>query len=689
MVEARGTMTDGSSAEDLRARVDSLNEAASSLLKTDPAQVLGLVKTAARLARDHGYTLGLARAQLMEGRACVGQGDSDHALPCLEAALYTFRKLGDLAGQCAALESLGRLYLQIGEMPVAEEHLKAALALSREHGDRATEATVLNLLAGVYHRNGAYTRSLDYLHESLKLHRASGNWSGEANLSCNIGVLYISLGQYPEALAHLMRAYALLQDKVQDEQTKGVVLVNLGYLYLNLNEPHNAVPYFVEALQVAHSRGDRLTQAIATLNLGTAQAQAQQEREAETAFRQALALFKEVQSRQGEANTLNGLGGLLAGRGDWQAAAETHAEAVRIAREIGDLEVELDALLHLGQVQAELGELSAALETLHRALALAEAAEHKKTVSETHRALSQVYRRAGEFERALHHHELYHDAERTLFNEESDKKTRELSARFEVERAQHAAEVERVQREAAETAREQAEALVRERTQELEQAQVEIVTRLAVAAEYRDDLTGEHTYRVGQFSALIAQELGLPSEDVALLRIAARLHDVGKIGIPDAILLKPGKFTPAEFERMKVHTLIGARILSGGQSRLLRMAEEIALSHHERWDGTGYPLGKYGPSIPLTGRIVAVADVFDALTSARPYKKPWSREAALEELRRGAGTQFDPDVVAAGLKVLARPDFAHLMRQEMPFSPPTLRVIHASYTWPPNISPAQ
>lgn len=681
-------MTDGGGAEDVRARIDSLNEAASSLLKIDNTQALELVRTAARLADTHGYTSGLARAQLLEGRALVGQGDSDQARVCLERALAAFRAIGDLAEQGTALESLGRLYLQIGEMPLAEQHLEAALTLAREQGDSATEATVLNLLAGVYHRNGAYTRSLDYLHQSLRLHREASNWPGEANLSCNIGVLYISMGQYPEALAHLMRAYALLQDKVQDEKTKGLVLINLGHLYLNLNEPKSALPFLRESLDIARLRGDRLREALATLNIGVARAQAQQEQEAESAFQEALVLFKEVQSRQGEANALIGLGGLLAARGDWQAAAEAHAEAVRIAQEIEDLEVELDALLHLGRVEAELGELSAALTTLQRALALAEQAEHKKSVSESHRALSQVYRRAGEFEQALHHYELYHDAERTLFNEESDKKTRELSTRFEVERARHVAEVERVQREAAESARAQAEALVRERTQELEQAQVEIVTRLAVAAEYRDDLTGEHTYRVGQFSALIAQELGLPPEDVALLRIAARLHDVGKIGIPDAILLKPGKFTPEEFERMKAHTLIGARILSGGQSRLLRMAEEIALSHHERWDGTGYPLGKYGPSIPLVGRIVAVADVFDALTSTRPYKKPWSREAALEELRRGAGTQFDPEVVAASLKVLGRPDFGYLMRQETPLSPPTLRVIHASDAWPPNIAPA-
>lgn len=450
----------------------------------------------------------------------------------------------------------------------------------------------------------------------------------------------------------------------RNERLKNIILVNLGLLYIEIQDHYSALVYFKEALQTACLREDRLIETTAILNIGMAQEKLSQDQEAEQSFRNALDLSRAIQYRQGELSALDGLGTILAKRSQFTEAAAAHAEAAAIAQEIEDLEGELDALNHLGQVQAELGDFSAALSSLGRALTLAREADHKKTVYEAHRALAGVYKRAGDFERALRHHELYHEAERALFNEESDKKTRELSASFDVERARHEAEVQRLQREMAETAREEAEALVRERTHELEQAQVEIVTRLAVAAEYRDDLTGEHTWRVGHVSALIARELGLPDEDVALLRIAARLHDVGKIGIPDAILLKPGKFTPEEQERMKAHTLIGARILSGGHSRLLRMAEEIALSHHERWDGGGYPLGKAGHNIPVTGRIVSVADVFDALTSERPYKQAWTQGDALAELRRQAGTQFDPEVVEAAVRVFTREDFPRLMRAE-------------------------
>jgi putative two-component system response regulator len=198
------------------------------------------------------------------------------------------------------------------------------------------------------------------------------------------------------------------------------------------------------------------------------------------------------------------------------------------------------------------------------------------------------------------------------------------------------------------------EAKVRDRTRELEAAQIEIIERLARAAEFRDDNTGQHTERVGRMAALLARELGLPDAQVSLIRRAAPLHDVGKIGIPDAILLKLGKLTPAEFELVKTHTTIGARILSGSGFALLRMAEDIAFSHHERWDGSGYE-GLSGDRIPLAGRIVAVADVFDALTQKRPYKSAWPVGEAVSEIERQRGLQFDPAIVDAFVRIVRQP----------------------------------
>ena len=191
------------------------------------------------------------------------------------------------------------------------------------------------------------------------------------------------------------------------------------------------------------------------------------------------------------------------------------------------------------------------------------------------------------------------------------------------------------------------ESRVSERTRELENAQLETLQRLALAAEYRDDDTGLHTKRVGSTAGILAGLLDLEPVTVELIHRAAPLHDVGKIGIADAILLKAGKLTDVEFATMKQHTTIGANMLSGSTSPWLNMAEIIALTHHERWDGRGYPQGLCGNDIPIVGRIVAVADVFDALTHQRPYKEPWSIEAAAAEIKSQCGKHFDERVVEA------------------------------------------
>jgi len=210
-------------------------------------------------------------------------------------------------------------------------------------------------------------------------------------------------------------------------------------------------------------------------------------------------------------------------------------------------------------------------------------------------------------------------------------------------------EMRRLYRE-LESHNEQLEQKVQERTKRLEEAQLEMVQRLALAGDYRDDDTGDHCRRVGTMSYQIAVEYGLPAEQAELIRIAAPLHDIGKVAIADSILRKPGRLDEAEFREIQRHTDLGASILAGSRSEVLQMAYEIALSHHERWDGKGYGQGLAGESIPISGRIVAVADVYDALTSQRPYKRAWSEGEALAEISRCSGTQFDPAVVQAFLR---------------------------------------
>ncbi|VAX42211.1 Response regulator [hydrothermal vent metagenome] len=210
---------------------------------------------------------------------------------------------------------------------------------------------------------------------------------------------------------------------------------------------------------------------------------------------------------------------------------------------------------------------------------------------------------------------------------------------------------------------------VRQRTHDLAQSRLDLVHRLARAAEYRDNETGRHVIRVGRYVEVIARAVGLDEETIELMRHAAPLHDVGKIAIPDAILLSPNKLTPEEYEHMKLHSSLGKKIfeqisedewkkfrqhpdagnaiLGGSDCPLLRMASRIAISHHEKWDGSGYPLALAGEDIPLEGRITAVADVFDALSSKRAYKDAYPMNRCMEIMEEGRGKHFDPEVLDA------------------------------------------
>jgi response regulator RpfG family c-di-GMP phosphodiesterase len=204
---------------------------------------------------------------------------------------------------------------------------------------------------------------------------------------------------------------------------------------------------------------------------------------------------------------------------------------------------------------------------------------------------------------------------------------------------------ERSQREAVDRYSVELEGEVSRRTEELREAQLEIVRRLGQAAEWRDLDTAFHIDRMSRLSHHLALAAGMAPADADMLLHASAMHDVGKIGIPDRVLLKPGPLDPDEWEIMKTHARIGADILSGSKVPLLQMAETIALTHHEKWDGSGYPRGLAGEEIPLVGRICAICDVFDALTSNRPYKDAWPMDAALEEIRSQSGQHFDPRLV--------------------------------------------
>jgi len=208
------------------------------------------------------------------------------------------------------------------------------------------------------------------------------------------------------------------------------------------------------------------------------------------------------------------------------------------------------------------------------------------------------------------------------------------------------------------------EAQVHERTDEIRKTRLQVVQRLGRAAEFRDNETGFHILRMSHMSIVVAKAHGWNEEQCELLLHAAPMHDIGKIGIPDAILLKPGKLTAEEFEVIKTHTIIGAKILEGDSSDFLSMARDIVLGHHEKWDGTGYPHGRAAEHIPVSARIVALADVFDALTSERPYKKAWPVAEAIEHIKSNAAKHFDPTLVDIFVKNLPEIDAVRIRHAE-------------------------
>ena len=287
-----------------------------------------------------------------------------------------------------------------------------------------------------------------------------------------------------------------------------------------------------------------------------------------------------------------------------------------------------------------------------RSLRATEARESELEIDEL---LATALKRSGRFEEALerreHHDKLY----RELFSNTADLRLRTLQVAFENSNARAEAEMLRLRQHDREV-RVQEAAGHQAPSDVAGAAHLEAFEQLAILTEFRDADTGAHTDRVGDLSAEMAHALGRPPEWCELLRLAARLHDIGKVAVPDSVLFKTGPLTVEEYEMMKAHTSMGHRILAGNSAPLFQLAAELAQSHHEWWDGSGYPLGLNGGSIALSGRIVAVADVYDALCSKRPYKRAWPEDEAARFVVSGRNGQFDPEVIDAFVSVLTARD---------------------------------
>lgn len=556
------------------------------------------------------------------------------------------------AAQSSRSHASARLLLDLARTHEATEPersrtlVQQARALARADGDRQGEAESLYRLASLAHYDGqpgdAFALAVE-ARDFAMTHDVPLVLAWSLNL---IGLVHTNSGNHSEALSCCLQALDCYRgtDHRVDE---GNILNTIATIHHELGDTDRAIVNY-EAAMTANAELNRPDfDAITLANVASLRAERGEYDVAIEIGERALELCR-LHAPGFLPEVLASLAESYGGRSDFSNARVLLEAALAMldASSVNfDDAVRAGVELAFGRVEMSAGEHATAIVHLDRALGLAEVIGAKPVALAAHGVLAESHKAVGDFERAVIHLERKFEVNQQMFNEGTDIRIKTLQIAHEAEEARQQAEILRLRTS-------ELEGLVAGRTTELEQFQLEALERLAILGEFRDTDTGEHTVRVGDMCAEIAHLLGQDPVWSERLRLAARLHDIGKVAIPDSILLKPGPLTPAEFEVMKTHTTLGARILSGSNSPLVRLAEEVALNHHERWDGTGYPNAIGGTEVPMSGRICAVADVFDALTSERVYKKAWSVPDAVRYIARAAGTQFDPQVVEAFVRIV-------------------------------------
>ena len=563
-----------------------------------------------QLVENSGVTRSI-RDLLDDARACQVT-DEDAARSMAQQARVLARSLNDEAGEAEALFRLASIAYTGGQPGDAFALALDARDLARQAGVTVIEAFALNVIGLVHQSAGNFTEALEYGLKALEVYRTSKDRAAEGALLNAIALVHHALGDADRALVTYEAALTVSRNADHDDANWYVnhllILLNIAEVRAERNEHLLALSLAGEALDLSREHAPEYMPLLLT-QLASSYCELQMIDQADGYLDEAAALLAEGAAEVERSSALFGLsmvsGKVALARDDVRAAADHYRRALETAERGGDIVSKLNALTQL----------------------------------------AATCKRLGDFEAALGYQEERFRVHETIFSEGADLRIKTLQVAHDTEAARQQAEILRLRTG-------ELEALVRGRTYDLEEYQLEAFQRLAVLAEFRDTDTGEHTIRVGDLSASIATELGSDREWVSQLRLAGRLHDIGKVAVPDSILMKPGPLTPAEFDVMKTHTTVGAEILAGSSSPLIQLAAEVALNHHERWDGTGYPNGLAAEGIPLSGRIVTVADVYDALTSHRTYKHAWTPMEAITYIVGARGAQFEPQIVDAFVSVM-------------------------------------
>jgi putative two-component system response regulator len=534
----------------------------------------------------------------------------DAARTKAQQARVLARTLNDPAGEAEALYRLASIAYSVDQHDDAFAIALDARELARRVNATVVEVWCLSLVGIVYYTAGNFSESLECALQALELYRSTDHKVEEGNLLNTVAAIHHSLGDTDRALV-TYEAALTANKELERPENDALTLSNMAEVRASRQENLLAVSLCESALELSRVHlPEFVPDILARLS---------------DSYRALDALDRAEQCLD-EAEVL------MAARAEATGEARSTALALAMAR---------------GRVAVARGDLERAIGEFSRALELAQESSMREGVMRAHTELAQVYKGLGRYEEALEHQEARFATHEELFSRGTDLRIKTLQIAHDTEAARHQAEILRLRTG-------ELEAMVRGRTYDLEEYQLEAFQRLAVLGEFRDTDTGEHTVRVGDLAGDIAAELGEPTHWVRQLRLASRLHDIGKVVVPDSILLKPGPLTPGEFETMKRHTTVGAEILSGSSSPLMQLASTIVLHHHERWDGNGYPNALAGTAIPLAARIASIADVFDALTTHRTYKHAWDPIEAVHYIVGNRGTQFDPVAVDAFTRVVLK-----------------------------------
>ncbi len=549
--------------------------------------------------------------------------------------------------------------LQTGVSTEATTLLEAALELETLNVDKPRQLKLILDAARFFYVTGKPDAGLALGINARKLSVETADASSAAAALTVIGICAADTGNLPMAMEAYSDALSLAQ-KNEDVLREGKTWNNLGAALMYSGLYREAIECFQRALDFTR-RSKELLSAVSSLhtNISLCFLHLDEISQGLAAINKAAELSREPSDATSvldrvliESNFVK----LLIEAGDFDAA-RSHAKSARKFASMAktpraDIIASLaEGLAEVFSGQADIG-ISRLTATFERAVSL------KVTAREALVALVKAHEHIGQHDKALEylnmmleqqrktqaanvlqhvkrHLEQLHVADKDSPIEDASQIIKKLLTRAEVFEGRVA------------------KSELQKRDKELFIARVEVMERLAVAAELRDDSTGEHSYRVGRLSSLLAKSLGCDADTIFMIDIAARLHDIGKVGIPDGILLKPDKLNESEREVMKTHTTIGAQVLAQSQIPHMQMAEEIARCHHEWWDGNGYPSGLAGEQIPLAARITAIVDVYDALTHKRAYKHAWTEDSALTEILALRGRQFEPRLTDAFLALIS------------------------------------